>query len=153
MKFLILLLFFFCTSLSAHYTAVTEGEPSSLIEGIVSVITGDLYLSEEDILIEGAEPLRLKRNYIGIGRQHVIFPHMFAVFNYDLLNRVICEKKQAINGTLLFLEEYSYDAAGNQSAIVRFPNDQRAEETSLYDPFNRLIEKKRYIKLYNENDL
>ena len=80
MKHIFLFLIFLCNSLYAHYSAVTEGEPSSLIEGIASVITGDLYLSEEDILIEGAEPLRLKRNYVGTGKSHSIFPHMFAEF-------------------------------------------------------------------------
>jgi RHS repeat-associated protein len=80
MKHIFLFLIFFCNSLYAHYSAITEGEPSSLIEGIASVITGDLYLSEEDILIEGAEPLRLKRNYVGTGKSHSIFPHMFAEF-------------------------------------------------------------------------
>ena len=80
MKHIFLFLFFLCHSLYAHYSAITEAEPSSLIEGIASVITGDLYLSEEDILIEGAEPLRLKRNYVGVAKHHVLFPHMFAEF-------------------------------------------------------------------------
>ena len=38
-------------------TAVTENEPDSLVEGIVSAITGDLYIQEADIVIQGAEPL------------------------------------------------------------------------------------------------
>ncbi len=37
--------------------AVTENEPSALIDGIVSAITGDLYAVEEDIVVRGAEPL------------------------------------------------------------------------------------------------
>ncbi len=51
--------------------AVTEGEPSSLVEGIVSAITGDLYLSKADATIQGSIPLRMPRHYIsgdGLGK-------------------------------------------------------------------------------------
>jgi YD repeat-containing protein len=44
--------------------AVTEGEPATLVEGCVSAITGDLYLTEEDALIQGYVPLRLPRQYL-----------------------------------------------------------------------------------------
>ncbi len=36
--------------LTSNAIAVTENEPSSLVEG-VSVITGDFYLQEEDVVI------------------------------------------------------------------------------------------------------
>lgn len=60
---------------------------------------------------------------------------------YDLLGRVLSEKKQDKNGIILAQEEYAYDAAGNQTAIIRYPNNQKAEELSVYDAFNRLIRK------------
>ena len=44
--------------------AVTEGEPSSLAEGCVSVITGDLYLNEVDAMVQAYVPLRLPRQYL-----------------------------------------------------------------------------------------
>jgi YD repeat-containing protein len=51
------------TSLFGHI-ATTEGDPSALVDGIVNVITGDLYALEEDIVIQGVEPLRIKRSYV-----------------------------------------------------------------------------------------
>lgn len=44
--------------------AVTEGEPASLIEGMVSAITGDLYFAEQDVLVQGYVPLHLPRYYV-----------------------------------------------------------------------------------------
>ncbi len=43
--------------------AVTENDPSTLVEG-VSVITGDLYLSEEDYVVQGAEPIPIQRHFL-----------------------------------------------------------------------------------------
>jgi RHS repeat-associated protein len=61
--FAILLSFFFSTKLLGATTATTENEPSALVNG-VNVITGDLYLLEEDLVVQGAEPIRLQRHYI-----------------------------------------------------------------------------------------
>ena len=49
--------------LPSNTVAVTENDPSSLVEG-VSVITGDLSSEKEDIAIQGVEPIHLNRNYI-----------------------------------------------------------------------------------------
>jgi hypothetical protein len=62
MRYLLLLLLTFRT-LSATIS-VTENDPSALIEGIVSAITGDLYLLEDEITIAGHEPINIKRSYI-----------------------------------------------------------------------------------------
>ena len=62
-KYLHLIFLFIATHLFANIS-VTENDPNSLVEGVVSVVTGDLYVIEEDIVVQGAEPLRLKRNYI-----------------------------------------------------------------------------------------
>ncbi len=54
-----------------YQLAVTEGEPSALVAGCVNAITGDLYLDEEDVLVQGYIPLRLPRHYIsgdGMGK-------------------------------------------------------------------------------------
>ncbi len=42
--------------------AVAENDPNSLVEG-VSVITGDLYRYEEDVIVQGVQPLKLSRSY------------------------------------------------------------------------------------------
>ncbi len=54
---------FFSAGLLASTTATTENEPSALVSG-VNVVTGDLYLMEEDLTVQGAEPIRLQRSYI-----------------------------------------------------------------------------------------
>ncbi len=58
-------LFFFCLILRFLQgdIAVTENHPETLVDG-VSVITGDLYLQEEDLVVKGVEPIRLQRSYI-----------------------------------------------------------------------------------------
>ena len=63
MKHLFLLFFLLTTSLFGN-VAVTENEHNALVQGIVNVITGDLYALEDDIVIQGREPLHLKRSYI-----------------------------------------------------------------------------------------
>jgi hypothetical protein len=76
MKFLLPLffstVFFLATSLFGR-VAVTENEPSALVEGIVNVITGDLYALEDDIIIQAAEPIRLRRSYISNGGEPLAF--------------------------------------------------------------------------------
>lgn len=47
-----------------YQLAVTEGDPSTLVAGCVNAITGDLYLDEEDAIVQGYIPLRLPRHYI-----------------------------------------------------------------------------------------
>ena len=61
-------------------TLVTENDPATLVEGLVSVITGDLYLAEEDITIQGAEPLHLKRHFITNNWNISFFQHLSAYF-------------------------------------------------------------------------
>ena len=61
-------LWIFCVFLLVNFLhadtiAVTENDPSSLVEG-VSVITGDYYVQNEDIIIQGTQPIRLSRSYI-----------------------------------------------------------------------------------------
>ncbi|MDE3046712.1 MAG: hypothetical protein KGJ02_08770, partial [Verrucomicrobiota bacterium] len=67
------------TSLSAN-TIVTENDPASLVEG-VSVITGDLYTFEEDYVVQGAEPIHIKRAYISSEGDWSPYPHFIATLN------------------------------------------------------------------------
>ena len=64
MKILLYILFLCVFSLGqADTVTVTENDPTTLVEG-VSVITGDFYAQETDIVIQGVQPIRLGRNYI-----------------------------------------------------------------------------------------
>lgn len=49
-------------------TAITENDPSTLVDN-VSVITGNFYSFDEDYVVQGYEPIRLRRSYIS-GEAH-----------------------------------------------------------------------------------
>ncbi|MCB1074570.1 MAG: RHS repeat-associated core domain-containing protein [Simkania sp.] len=44
--------------------AVFGGEPSSVIDGCINAITGDYFISEEDWVIPGLEPIVIRRKYL-----------------------------------------------------------------------------------------
>ncbi|MCB1115408.1 MAG: RHS repeat-associated core domain-containing protein [Chlamydiia bacterium] len=58
-----------CSSLTSseennfHELATFGGEPSTIIDGCVSAITGNFFLSQEDLVVSGREPIRIKREY------------------------------------------------------------------------------------------
>lgn len=62
-KLFVSIFFLITTLLYTNPIAVTENDPNSIVEG-VSVITGDFYTECEDIIIQGYEPLRLRRSYL-----------------------------------------------------------------------------------------
>lgn len=75
MRYLLLILLPFAALLANDLTtAVTENDPSSLVEG-VSVITGDFYLGEEDYVVQGAEPISLGKT---------ASPHVPSVLSMDI---------------------------------------------------------------------
>lgn len=77
-----LFLFFFVTSeILANFgiAAVTENEPSSLVEG-VSVITGDFCMHNELYTIQAAEPIPISRTYISAGVMFNGYEHTAATF-------------------------------------------------------------------------
>src|SRR5579863_10472975 len=92
------ILFFLVTLRLCASTIVTENDPSTLVEGLVSVITGDLYLAEEDITIEGAEPLPLRRHYISRGKGFRFFEHLFASYHPGIPDNLAIHEP---NGSLL----------------------------------------------------
>ncbi|MBS0627304.1 MAG: hypothetical protein JSS09_03730, partial [Verrucomicrobia bacterium] len=53
----------FSSLLCANTAIVTENDPNTIVEG-VSVITGDLYVLEEDLVIRGGQPICLSRSYV-----------------------------------------------------------------------------------------
>lgn len=67
------------TSIDPYAIAATENEPSTLVEGKVSAITGDLYLFEEDLVVQGQEPIHIGRSlFIRNFSNWRIFPHIRA---------------------------------------------------------------------------
>jgi len=60
-------------------------------------------------------------------------------YKRDLLGRILEEKKEDAQGTLLYKIAYLYDEEGNPSQIQRIIGDELASEQFTYDPFQRLI--------------
>jgi RHS repeat-associated protein len=93
-------------------------------------------------IAEAFDTQRTEYRYDALGRvSEVKHGDLVIVKEYDLLNRVLSEKKQSKDGSILAQEDYEYDAAGNQTTVVRYPNNQKAVELSTYDSFNRLVRK------------
>lgn len=69
--------------------AATDGDPNAIIGGCVNAITGDLVLSNEDIVVRGAVPLSLHRQYAsGDGEGYnagwqFFFPHFHLKFQLN----------------------------------------------------------------------
>ena len=91
------LLCLFVSSLFANITSVTENDPSSFVEG-VSIITGDLYVYEEDYAVQGAEPIRLRRSYISVDGVSRDYQHLICSFRVASNHLCVVEP----NGTALF---------------------------------------------------
>jgi YD repeat-containing protein len=77
----LLVLFSLVLSVFANELAlvVTENDPSTFVEG-VSVITGDLYSFEEDYVVQGAEPIRLRRSFVSREGGFKSYQHLTATF-------------------------------------------------------------------------
>ena len=54
----------FCDLKDPDVLAATEGEPSAMVAGCVSAITGDFCVSQEDIFVTGVEPIHFQRSYV-----------------------------------------------------------------------------------------
>lgn len=96
------LLFFGLTFASSHNIAVTENDPSTLVNG-VSVVTGHFYSYEQDYLVEGAEPIPIRRPYISNGTSMHDYPHLIATFAWQFNMLLVNEP----NGTRI---RYTADA-------------------------------------------
>ena len=93
--------------------AITESLPASLVAGSVNVITGDHYFTEEDIVIQGAFPLKIPRTYISSSKKWQDFPHLCAYFETEYYERSESEDHDSAlwliqitesNGTVLSFE-------------------------------------------------
>ncbi len=68
MRFCLVLLLLFSVQLRADYDsliATLENDPSVLIEGKVNALTRQPCIVEEDLVVQGAEPIRIIRSYAG----------------------------------------------------------------------------------------
>lgn len=117
--FIALLFLLFAYALYPNQTpslATTESLPSALVAGSVNVITGDHYVFEEELTIQGAFPLKIPRSYIsGCGDKTLagwqLFPHLSAGLYVDHPNRNQAYWRivvKELNGSLLEFETETY---------------------------------------------
>ncbi|MBX9744427.1 MAG: hypothetical protein K2X08_04370, partial [Chlamydiales bacterium] len=91
------LFIFFVSSIfsmeSPYLLALTESDPSAMVEGKVNIITGDLYLVESDLQVQGYEPLSLVRSYMSHERgDWMFFPHVNALVERNRDCWIVTEK-------------------------------------------------------------
>ena len=132
MKSLFIFLFLSLSTVLFGQVAVTENEPNALVEGIVNVITGDLYALEDDIVIAGVEPLRLKRSYIsakGEGKWS-FFENLYAILRPPIKILTVNEP----NGTALI---YRYDQKANKKKKKhKKKKDKKKEQSITFRPLD-----------------
>ncbi len=85
-----------------YIVAVTEGDPSATVAGMVNAITGDYYIAEQDLVVRGAEPIVFRRAYVSDKGQGEYAGWMF----HAHLQLTFFRKKKIVqftqpNGTLL----------------------------------------------------
>lgn len=130
------LLFLFCGYLLAedpYLIAVTENDLSIFVDG-VSMITGDFYVSEEDYVVAGAEPISTRRFYLSRGGFSQGMPHLHAVF---IMGKSSFRKLQVIepNGTLV---EYSLDPNESGHAYEIGDDFYYKKRSKHFRPYNFL---------------
>ena len=82
--------------------------------------------------------------YDSLGRLHKEIKHneensLIAVYERDLLDRVIEERKEDLTGRLLSKITYRYDSSGNRVETIHFVQGKKRKEKFFFDDFNRLI--------------
>ncbi|MES2345498.1 MAG: hypothetical protein V4494_06145, partial [Chlamydiota bacterium] len=81
--------------------------------------------------------------YDGFGRVHCTQQEdLFTFTEYNYLDQLIEEKEEAASGTLLSKTTYSYHPSGNLKEMHRHHDDGIFVETTNYDLWNRIKEKK-----------
>ncbi len=91
MAYILLLLSLFFSIYSDELALVsTENDPSTLVEG-VSVITGDLYALEEDYVVQGAEPISIRRSFLSREGFFKGYQHLTATFRCRINQLVVNE--------------------------------------------------------------
>lgn len=128
MRLLLFLFTPFTLLLAISPTAVTENDPSTLVDG-VSVITGDFYLAEEDYLVAGAEPIPVRRFYLSAIGGIPQYPHLTATFAMQS-NKLITREP---NGTEVF---YLPDSASKARGPIGDHFYGEKKQPLKYNSFN-----------------
>jgi len=63
-----------------------------------------------------------------------------AITEYNLLDQVIEERKEDLQGNILSWVNYTYDAAGNRESITQSIHNLESTETTRFDPWHREVQ-------------
>jgi len=135
--------------------ATTECEPSALVEGCVSAISGDFYDVTEDLVVQGAEPIRIYRSYLSRkGDEWTVVPHAEICPISD--GYMVTEP----NGTELFYKLKSKEKVGKETIgryepsnlNTGFSNTSQGKISSFTNRRNNFFtleqEKQKFLTMY-----
>ncbi len=146
--------------------ASVYNEPSVFVEGKVNAITGEFVDLEEDVIIQGAEPIPIHRAYLSTSRKDWIFlPHTQAIVDFSDQHEycIIRENngcpirykqvsKKTKHGSSIYRFEPSdlEEGFSNTSVLTSLKNnyviyDEKQHQLTLYsgDGIERIYEKRR----------
>ena len=164
--FLLLMIWIGVFASEKECLAITHGEPSSIINGCVSAITGDYFINEEDIYVKGQEPISIPKVYFSRFRQATFggwshFKHLqithtkdtqaFSIVDptgakltYYIENLKKANKRLAKGKSVwLKLSEGDY-----QFALTNCSNETVSARTNLYNQRVELTHDKNWVNIY-----
>lgn len=134
-----------------------ENDPSAIVEGLVNVITGDPVCYEEDLVIQGAEPIHFSRCYANSPKlskfrsQWHIFGISAQAYKLDSDDWLIIDK----NGTpITYTQVKEFDEQYRFEPILRegYSNTSRGKissQTNLHNNYVLFDKKFKYLTLHS----
>lgn len=131
------------------HLAVTRGVSSSFVEGCVNVITGDYYISQNDILVKGKEPIKISRVYLSKNNETKncgwnFFPYMTAILNLKTYTCFAPEKDGSILAYKIPKRKYKYKKHTHwfNSKKTKKKIKKKNEEAKVHNNTNYVFELK-----------
>lgn len=125
--------------------AALEGEPSSIVHGCVSVITGDYVESQADIVIPGVDPLVIQRSYVShpltdrsMGHGWSLNHHGFLDLTYTRLRDEDFRDRRDENGQKVFGTKATMTDETGASMI--FWHERKASNRRALRPDSKAME-------------
>ncbi|MES2198847.1 MAG: RHS repeat-associated core domain-containing protein [Chlamydiota bacterium] len=151
MQFFLILLTCFFSCVYGSSVAVTENDPSSIVNH-VSVITGDVYWSEEDVVVQGVQPISFRRSYVS--QKGMGYWSSLDCLQANLLHSGFMVVKESRGSTLSYFMtskmnkknvEYSFESLDLQNQAKGLTNTARGKISGLTNLKNQ--------QLYMSSDL
>jgi len=122
-----LAMFFFfalplCIQAESNVIVANEGEPTATIHDSVNAITGDFFVSQEDMVVQGAEPIRIRRGYISGSKQGLLGGWSFFLSYLKLEFQPFVGRITAMDssGTVLVFQGRSFNTSKKEKDIEHY---------------------------------